>query len=525
MTPIHIGLPAPTEEEKTRQANLELWTSESPDADEPEPEPLPAPQNITSALRPHGYYGPVPILKASSELGTMSKYRQQFVQIQNRAYSLAPTLMGDEVERHLDVNLEDNIFNTRPIHSNSGYYQVPSHVIWGYEAQEATKLRPWLENFKRFGMVICHRIAIPSGKRGRETETEKQVTLTNPGGETVIWNDAESEDARYQMAAPIRTMLADPQIFKIDCEIDQPGIGYMKTPLPNAVSAPAFFRLFFPATHSDEEDFARHWLEETNLYPKPTISTETSRFMYSAQTTKMTILAILKRLRDLYLKDQPQEKLNLIPILRDAVATLLAVAEPQQIMMKSGPDFRIPRGSFAMKTNSPHLATIYDILDSSDVVIRAADVTLPTRMMPPKDRVYLPDPRSCAQYAENIWKKIPLPVPSTISRVGCNQDFPHFCAACGDPMHRLVHCKFQLDTENRCAYPLCPRRNHLTKVCPALHHLCKGCGRRGHDRSAHMVYTPTQLDALFYWWSPLGVYTCIPFLELSSRRLHLQDWH
>ena len=525
MTPISIGLPAPTEEEQTRQANLELWTSELSDAEEPEPEPLPAPNSSNAATPTHGYYGPEPIMIASSEMGTISKYRQQYPQIQNRAYTLAPTLMGDEVERHLDMDLEDNIFNSKPIHSNTGFYLVPSHVQWGYEVQEATKLRGWLDHFKRFGTVICHRMEVPSGKRGRETETEKQVTLTNPVGETVIWNDAESEGATYQMAAPIRTMLASPQIFKIDCETDQPGVGYMKTPLPNAVSAPAFFRLFFPASYSDDQDFARHWLEEAELYPKPTLGTDTSRFMYSAQTTKMTILAILKQLRSLYLKDQPQEKLNLIPILRDAIATLLSVQDPNNIRAKGKPDFKIPRGNLYLKNDCPHLATIYRILDSSDVVIRAVDITLPTRMMPPKDRVHLPDPRSCAQYAEHIWKKIPLPVPSTISRVGCNQDFPHFCAICGDPMHRQVHCKFQLDTKNRCVYPLCCRRNHLTKVCPVLHHLCKGCGRRGHDRSAHMVYTPMQLDALFYWWSPLGVYTCIPFLEISSRRPHLQDWH
>ena len=525
LTPNIIGLPAPTEEEKSRQANLQLWTTELSDADEPEQEPLPAPHYPTANGPNHGYYGPEPILISAGDQGMMSKYRQQFPQILNRAYTLAPTLMGDEVERHLDMNIEDNIFNSRPIHSSTGFFQVPSHVQWGYEVQTATKLRGWLEHFSRFGIVICHRIAVPSAKRGHETETEKQVTLTNPVGETVIWNDAENEEAKYQMAAPIRTMLADPRIFKIDCETDQPGIGYMKTNLPNTVSAPAFYRLYFPVSYSDEEDFARHWLKEETLYPKPTLGTNASRFMYSAQTTKLTILAILKQLRLLYLVDQPQKKLNLIPILRDAIATLLSVECPETILAKSQTAFRIPRGTNYRKTDSPHLTTIYRLLDTSDIVIRAADITLPTKMMPPKDRVHLSDPRSCAQYAEHIWKKIPLPIPSTIARVGINQDFPHFCATCGDPMHRQVHCKLLLDAKNRCAYPLCARKTHLTKVCPALHHLCKSCGRRGHDRSAHVRFTPMQLDALFYWWSPLGVYTCIVFLEISSRRPHIQDWH
>jgi hypothetical protein len=42
----------------------------------------------------------------------------------------------------------------------------------------------------------------------------------------------------------------------------------------------------------------------------------------------------------------------------------------------------------------------------------------------------------------------------------------------------------------------------------------------------HFTYPLTILEGIFYWWSPLGAYTCIFFLEKSQfRRQHLQDWH
>ena len=236
MTSPFVPRVAPTEKEMQKAAAKSLWTTESK-RDEPfGQEPLPRSDRLALTLREHGYYGCDPVEKKPGDMGDLSIFRQQYQKIQGVAYTLAPTIMATDIERHLEMNDTNNIFNATPRPSKSGLYMVPSHTQWGHEIQKATKLRRWIDHFKRFGIIICHRISIPS-EVATQNFNEKQVTLTNPGGETVVWNDAESPNAESQMVSPVRVMMADPQIFKIDCETDTPGVGYQVTPLPNTISA------------------------------------------------------------------------------------------------------------------------------------------------------------------------------------------------------------------------------------------------------------------------------------------------
>ena len=524
LTKTPVRPPGPSEEEKTKEAENQLWKTELANDEETGPEPLPKPNHTSLVTREHGFYGRDPVVIKPGDMKDLSLFRQQFCTVQRAAFTLAPIITAADIERHLNLSEKSNIFNTEPIASNTGRYLVPSQIDWGYDVQKGTQLRKWISHFQRYGIIICHKIVVPSMATGQEIREERQITLTNPGGETVVWFDAESKDPKHNMVSPIRVMLADPQNLKIDCETDFPGSGYQKTHLPNTVSAPAFFRLYFSSDIPDDEDFARHWLKQEDLAPKPSDAAETTRFMFSVQQTRMTTLAILKRLRTLYLPGHNEEKLNLLPILRDAIITLLGVRAPGDIVMLKGDEFQIPRPLPYPKPNLSSLSTVYNLIDESEVIIRAVDISIPTPMMPPGP-VQLPYLRSCTQYAEKIWKRMPLPVPTTIARVGREPEIPHFCATCGDPRHRRIHCEYQIDLVNRCAYPLCPRKGHVTMVCPALHQICRSCGRRGHDRGAHNLFTPMQLDGIFYWWSPLGVYTCIVFLENSPRKAHLQDWH
>jgi hypothetical protein len=286
------------------------------------------------------------------------------------------------------------------------------------------------------------------------------------------------------------------------------------------------FRLYFPTGIPDDEDFARHWLEQRDLAPKPTHSKEKSRFIFSAQQTRMTTLAILKRLRELYVPQDCKEPMNMVPILREAIATLLAIKCPDMIAAQPPEQFEKPIPGRFRADARPYLPIMYRVLDSTDSIIRAEHYPLPPNLKPADRLAHLPDTHSCIQYADKIWKGIPLPLPSTIARVD-KGEIPHFCSTCGDPMHRHVHCSVVLDSITRCSYPLCMRRqNHVTKVCPALHQVCPTCGRRGHCQIQHSSHSLTTLDGIFYWWSPLGVYTCLMFLEKSQhRRQHLQDWH
>ena len=71
---------------------------------------------------------------------------------------------------------------------------------------------------------------------------------------------------------------------------------------------------------------------------------------------------------------------------------------------------------------------------------------------------------------------------------------------------------------------------HSVAFCPILHGICETCGRRGHAAEIHERIQEDslslhQIEYCTLHWSPLGKFTCVPFLELTPRAEEVSDKH
>ena len=520
-----MSFPPDVVEQECRQ---QLWGANIHLEKEPLPLELPAQdQSNLGSTRKHGYFGMSPAIITGKDISPeLSRYRRQFVTINARPYTYLPVLTAHKVSLYEQLLNPSNPFCLKLQPSNTGVFVMPQNIQWDTTVQMATKVRNWTQGFSRFGVIVCHRMKIPNARSTNGTGFDHQVIMTNPAGETVAWPDIESADGAHQMAAPVRTMLQNAQILKIDCDTSNPGHGYFTTVLPSTVSAAVMFKLFYPAEKSSFETFAG-LTELQELAPRPEDNMDPKRFMFGIQMVRLTVIALLKRVRDLHLGTSDPADLNLVPYLREMILITLSIKNPEAVVAVPAENFKYPTPTAHLRGDTrPSLNTIYGFMDSTDLILRHRDFEVGRHVKISINDPSLKNLKSCRMHAENIWHGIPLPIPSVLASIDTDR-LPHFCCRCGNPKHREIHCPETITFADKCRYPLCEHpASHVTKVCPTLHKRCQSCWRRGHRQIHHSSYSPVQLDSIFCWWSPQGAYTCLVFLESSKfRKSHVHDWH
>lgn len=459
-----------------------------------------------------GFYGKIPKKYFGYSEKPERGFKPAYYKYEKMTTVICPPLTVADVNSNMMMISPNGPFPLIPQARNRGEVFLPQNTTFG----DDVKPEEWdifQASFVTSGILACHKLVVSNGE-----ENEIQVTICNVRGHCIVFRNI----LKRPIPKPISVFLSHPMVLKLVCEADRPGEGYLDD-VPSVTIAQLLWKAYLPsyADCNDAEYFTSKELNFKYLMRFQNTRHNLDRYQVGVQQVRLGMLLLQRTAANLFQENMPHESANILPHIIEMLLLQKDFRRPDQVPNADRFYSSLPRASkFPTLWINP-LEELYAYMDSTPFIVQVRDFQLDPQHMPP-NRIFQ-NTANRAQHAENIWQGKLLPHEQHFGEVNLGR-FPHFCEICSAYDHRGKHCDANRNKLPRCQYPLCSLdRLHVVGVCPILHGICVDCGRRGHTSADHPNYCAVQLDGIFHWWSPLGNYTCIPYLDATERAKHLGD--